>query len=133
ELIQRLVQPRAAVRRIGQVAVACVPLGIALEEQDVVSAQRERAHERTVGGRVTVPPRRSNRQSEDDDVHADTAPGMAGRIDAAMLSNSSTRCPQVCRDWIVCNAWSDRWRRRSASLNISWSAARICSGESTAM
>src|SRR5690349_21048019 len=67
ELLHALIELRTSARRVRQVAVARVPGLVALEEEHVVPAADEVAHEPAIGRRVPVAPRARDRQPDDDD------------------------------------------------------------------
>ena len=99
ELRQRAVQTRGAERWLREIAIGGVPGNVALEKQHVVSVRIELADEAAPGGCVAVAPARSDRQAEDDDLHACIRASAAGAAAATPFNIESTccaRCAYVC-------------------------------------
>src|SRR5215471_21655250 len=59
-----------AIRRTGQVTIALIPLLVALEEDDAVSAAMQRLAQGAKSGGVPVAPGGGNRESENNDLHS---------------------------------------------------------------
>src|SRR5918993_5392219 len=67
ELVDASVHNGSPVRRYRHVPVLGIPRLVALEEQHVVPAGGHLPHQRAVRGRVSVAPRRRDREAEDDE------------------------------------------------------------------
>ena len=67
------VEDELAARHLEEIAGAGVIRHVLLVEDDAVAAHRQRAAQAPPEGRVAVPPRRADRQAEDDDLHAGTS------------------------------------------------------------
>jgi hypothetical protein len=70
ELRGLVVEPRAAVRRLRQIAVVRVPRSIPLQEQHIMTARGEAPDEGAICRRVSVAPGRRDGQTEKHDIHA---------------------------------------------------------------
>ncbi len=69
QLVQALVEPGRAERWLREITVRGVPGDVALQKQHLVAGPCQFAHQSAVGGGVAVAPGRSDRQTQDDDLH----------------------------------------------------------------